>query len=226
VTEHTKSKESLTNGQGIGIMAISKYIKSLAAIAGLMFAASSANAAIWNIIGVENGDSEHSPSYLFDNSTPDGEVYAFITGLTEGKKSTYNDETGKIKIWVDIDAVSIPSKAILNGSYKVTGKLKFDEHGVLSKDSNLKVRKGPTAVGDKYVFEEGFHFGSTFYANTFLADLEEGLGLMGLIGVTQDGLRGVEIGLTLQTSAVPVPAAAWLFGSALIGMAGLRRRKK
>jgi hypothetical protein len=56
--------------------------------------------------------------------------------------------------------------------------------------------------------------------------LEEGLGLMGLIGVTQDGLRGVEIGLTLQTSAVPVPAAAWLFGSALIGMAGLRRRKK
>ena len=28
-----------------------------------------------------------------------------------------------------------------------------------------------------------------------------------------------------QTSAVPIPAAAWLFGSALIGLAGIKRKK-
>lgn len=206
-------------------MNIIKQFKNLAAVAGLVLFAGSANAALWNIVHVENEDSLHAPSVLFDNSTPAGEVYAFITGLTEGKKSTFNDETGKIKIWIDIDAVSDPSKAVLNGSYKVSGKLKFDEYGLLSKDSKLTVRKGPTANGDKYVFDEGFQLDSTFYANTFLPVLE-GVALMGLQGVTQDGLRGVEIGLVLHASAVPLPAAAWLFGSALVGVVGMRRRKK
>ena len=33
------------------------------------------------------------------------------------------------------------------------------------------------------------------------------------------------IGATVNTSAVPVPAAAWLFGSGLIGLVGIARRK-
>jgi len=33
-------------------------------------------------------------------------------------------------------------------------------------------------------------------------------------------------GIALATSAVPVPAAVWLFGSGLLGIAGLARRKK
>ncbi len=38
-------------------------------------------------------------------------------------------------------------------------------------------------------------------------------------------LRNPSFGLVLQTvSAVPLPAAAWLFGSALVGMLGLKRR--
>lgn len=212
-------------------MAISKYIKSLAAIAGLMFAASSANATVWNIMQV-HGTSDFEPdrSRLFDNTTPDLETYAFITGLTAGKKSTFNDETGKIKIWIDIDAVSGPSKEIINGSYKVTGKLKFDDSGYyLSKDSYLKVRKGPTANGDKYVFEEGIQLDSAFDANAFI-NLGEvdgfQIAFLDLFGHSQDGLRGVDIALNLEAAAVPLPAAAWLFGSALIGMAGLRRRKK
>jgi len=31
---------------------------------------------------------------------------------------------------------------------------------------------------------------------------------------------------TMEVAAVPIPAAAWLFGSALIGLAGIKRKKK
>ena len=33
------------------------------------------------------------------------------------------------------------------------------------------------------------------------------------------------IGVVTNASTVPVPAAAWLFGSALLGLAGLRKKK-
>ena len=32
--------------------------------------------------------------------------------------------------------------------------------------------------------------------------------------------------LVLDTTVVPIPAAAWLFGSALLGLVGISRRKK
>jgi hypothetical protein len=40
-----------------------------------------------------------------------------------------------------------------------------------------------------------------------------------------EGLPVVYNGATITTSAVPVPAAAWLFGSGLIGLVGIARRK-
>ncbi|MES2500863.1 MAG: DUF4394 domain-containing protein [Pseudomonadota bacterium] len=52
----------------------------------------------------------------------------------------------------------------------------------------------------------------------FDADIETG-------EIKQIGRFGSDIrGLTAAPSAVPVPAAAWLFGSALIGFAGFRRK--
>ena len=44
-----------------------------------------------------------------------------------------------------------------------------------------------------------------------------------------DGFAGtwdVPFSLVIQTSAVPIPAAVWLFGSGLIGLIGVARRKK
>ena len=36
----------------------------------------------------------------------------------------------------------------------------------------------------------------------------------------------VSVGTTIVVSAIPVPAAVWLFGSGLLGLVGIARRKK
>jgi hypothetical protein len=53
---------------------------------------------------------------------------------------------------------------------------------------------------------------------------------IGALGCTPGAATNVDIDIDgnpmVSPSAVPVPAAAWLFGSALIGLAGVARRKK
>jgi len=47
-----------------------------------------------------------------------------------------------------------------------------------------------------------------------------------LLGVNADSVMGYDnVTVTNATSAVPVPAAAWLFGSALAGLVAVRRKK-
>ncbi len=41
-----------------------------------------------------------------------------------------------------------------------------------------------------------------------------------------DGENSSLLGVDIQTSAVPLPGAAWLFGAGLIGLAGIVRRRK
>ena len=55
---------------------------------------------------------------------------------------------------------------------------------------------------------------------TRLFDVNLATGKVGQIGTFGSGFTG----LTSAPSAVPVPAAAWLFGSAIIGFAGFRRK--
>ncbi|CAI8735594.1 conserved exported protein of unknown function [Methylocaldum szegediense] len=40
-----------------------------------------------------------------------------------------------------------------------------------------------------------------------------------------DGVRGFHVDLTITPAPVPVPAAVWLMGSALVGLIGMRRRE-
>ena len=44
--------------------------------------------------------------------------------------------------------------------------------------------------------------------------------------VTNIGVESYDFGVTVTNTAVPVPAAVWLFGCGLLGMIGLARRKK
>lgn len=90
-------------------------------------------------------------------------------------------------------------------------------------------------VGSYYAFVT---FGDNSFENYLVSDE-----LVGFWGVTSDlTIRSIHFGLingdttidgafaidnlTIGASAIPVPAAIWLFGSGLIGLIGIARRKK
>jgi len=52
------------------------------------------------------------------------------------------------------------------------------------------------------------------------------VGLSSLVVTSNDGAFPVMDNITVDVSAVPVPAAVWLFGSGLLGLIGIARRKK
>ena len=62
--------------------------------------------------------------------------------------------------------------------------------------------------------------GGLYYAGVALFGAEFGETAFGFTSVDGDG----DVILNIQVSAVPVPAAIWLFGTALIGFIGISRR--
>jgi hypothetical protein len=81
------------------------------------------------------------------------------------------------------------------------------------------VRNELPGLWDGEIGSSGFNRGVGII--TFLG-INSGLYLQGHIGV---GLPDQPDYLLFGAPEVPVPAAAWLFGSALVGLAGLRRRR-
>lgn len=77
---------------------------------------------------------------------------------------------------------------------------------------------GASGVLEILGFSPAFNVG-IFITLDFAAD---GTGTMFM---SEMDLGTVSGDFTWTTSAVPVPAAAWLFGSALVGLVGLKRRK-
>lgn len=208
-------------------MTVSKFLKGILFSAAALFTVNT-SAALWNVTsvnGVNAGDDARSRLFHVDKkSGSTEETYAHIMGISTGKSSTYDDVSGAFDIWIDIEALSGPSKPVLDGSYNVTGNLLFNK--TLISDSVLTLRKSSTSVGDQYVINSGISsYGSAFGANVF-EPLMNGTGIMALNGLSSDALRGLDVSFNvLNTSAVPLPAAAWFFGSALLGVFGLRRRQ-
>ena len=61
--------------------------------------------------------------------------------------------------------------------------------------------------------------------NTYMATDMDGDGVRGYQMVSGP-FAGLNVVLDIQISSVPVPAAVWLFGSGLLGLIGVARRKK
>lgn len=101
-----------------------------------------------------------------------------------------------------------------------------------------------------FVLDVGFTAGS-FFNGPVVSDLDFGVPPERIVGVTVNSnfgfdpsrvtfgddfvevnflgltiLDGSTIAIDLQTAVVPIPAAVWLFGSGLIGLIGVARRKK
>ncbi len=199
-----------------------------------LFFSTVVSAATWKVTGVESGvDGGFGYSGLHDASGQNvmsGDEFTKITGA----KGTYNDETGAVDFMFTIS----------NGtSFGLTGNLLFNGAGWLANHSTLNYTGLDIAgIATDGIF--GFKKGDVccngeFDPNSFMESGNGDLNFLTLWGA--DGFHtwtnwwGKEKGyywdstvgmdFRLALAPVPLPAAVWLFGPALLGLLGIRRRK-
>lgn len=118
-----------------------------------------------------------------------------------------------------------PTLYYVNGS---TDTLNFNANVGAFNAPNIqevgKLNANIATVNGFEIFADGSAFLAATVGNgngvTQLFDVDLVTGKASQIGQFSSGIKG----LAAAPSAVPVPAAAWLFGSALIGFAGFRRK--
>lgn len=66
---------------------------------------------------------------------------------------------------------------------------------------------------------------AAYYSSSDLYEIDPLSGAARTIGPSTTTPPAIGIGSLASVSSVPIPAAAWLFGSALIGLAGIKRKK-
>ena len=204
-----------------------------------LFSCTTASAALWNVESVLSGtDGNFGFSSLHDadDSTPmSGSQITTVNTAT----GLYDDSNGSLSLVLGLG----------NGrTMTLDGILDFGADGFLAADSTLAYT-GLTNMktsGNTDLPEEGgvgFMPGdsiccnsTTFKPNSFQDSGSGGIFLMTLWGADyQNSLTNAFSGsydgstfgidLRLELSEVPVPAAVWLFGTALLGLFGYQRRK-
>lgn len=147
----------------------------------------------------------------YTNSTPNGSL---------GSTQLYyiNSDTNTLNVHVPVAATETTPAATFNAPNIVTvGNLG------LGAGVDIVSADGFEIFSDSFAFAAltivsntpGLNDGAT---NLYSINLQTGQAT--LAGLFNGTLRG----LTAAPSAVPVPAAAWLFGSALLGLVGFRRK--
>jgi hypothetical protein len=184
------------------------------------------------------------------NTTSDDDYLGFALGINSGDASTPNPAADYLLIdWkqgdqeFNFDGTSTLGKAGLAVS-RVTGAPNRDEfwgHTDVVSDGSGAVQElqratnlGSTGWSDLTSYEFTFDFGPN-NLNVYVDSVLE----LSILGSFDDGRFGfynfsladvTYSGFTEDVgsfpSAVPVPAAVWLFGTALIGFVGISRRRK
>lgn len=107
---------------------------------------------------------------------------------------------------------------VFNLSYSVNvGNYDFTEQTASSFDSEFTV-DDPANVEDITAFS--FQAGDDSFNG-----LDISYGVSGGVWSATDGNTGNVINGTFTVSSVPVPATVWMFGSAMLGLTGLKRKK-
>ena len=147
--------------------------------------------------------------YYFYTKDSEGTVFGVEIAGGDAKDftDTFGGLPGKVKLWEG-------SGSIVSGEGRAIGSTV--EVAILLTDFNEFLGRTLTAadLANSYLGVAKSNpsaFNTDLYANENFAEA---------IG------SGVEYDTMLLTSAVPVPAAVWLFGSGLIGLVGMARRKK
>ncbi len=196
------------------------------------------NAATYNITAVLNGGGGFGASLFHDASgatVQSGNIVGNIDNIT-GILGTYDDVTGAFNATLDVTAVGSPVPT----TFTLSGTLFFDNAGLLDNnyslfvdfldgsfmelvDSNLGFKPGYVCCGNNgndpnslLVDGNGDLVMTLWGANFF-----SGLPFTG----AYDNKTNLGMDLRIKLEPVPVPAAVWLFGSGLLGLVGVARRK-
>ncbi len=163
---------------------------------------------------------------------------------------TYNSVTGALSIELHhIEAIfgADPATATIPTHSNLTGNMMFDANGLLIADSTLLLDFVDGASNPMIDGTLGFKAGyvccgsNNSDPNTFMEQTDGSFWLTlaganinaanpwdGFYDDTTNLALNLRLGLTEQqavVSAVPVPAAAWLMASGLLGLVGVARRK-
>jgi hypothetical protein len=196
-----------------------KAIKSLLAVS-VLAAAGAANATVWDVT--------MTGTRYFDNAG--GNIDFTYAGTYDDAVNT-GSVTGDIFVEpynLTVTTVSPFSMNPATGKGTLSAASSCDDHGSGTCSSFAAVFKGP--------IWNGINWGGTPQTSTATPfTVAEGTYNWGVIIVTgqDDDFNNIydTIPLTVKlsahqtTPAVPVPAAAWLFGSSLLGLAGAARRR-
>lgn len=197
-----------------------------------LFFSGAASATLWNVDGVLHGiDGGFGFSSLHDAGDSSPMSGAEFTKINSAS-GTYNDVTGMVDF-----TFGLANTDMLH----LTGTLMFDEMGGgLSTNSELNYTgldiTGGTTIADIGAFgymPNNVCCSGSFAPNSFLPASGD-LNYMTLWGadfgsnIFDGSYEGSTVGMDfrLELSAVPIPAAFWLFGSAIFGFIKFSRKAK
>ena len=131
-----------------------------------------------------------------------------------------------------------PNFAPFSGAIEHSGRIQFN-NAIDVGDFTIRADAGRPAGTSGFVVESTFGLSAILFdiANPIIEAFDNSLVISADILVSPElagalykpELAGVDAGMALvdaNSTVVPIPAAAWLFGSGLIGMIGIARRKK
>jgi hypothetical protein len=174
-----------------------------------MFSISNANAAFTNI-GFETGDftgwtlagNGSVKTTANDPTHPEGNYFASISGSSS---------------LTQIATFNVGDKIQFMWKFIANDYLPYDDYAFFVGDKTYNLLSSVSAVGN---------FGSTGW-NLFshiVTETSTGPVMFGIANLLDNGLNS-ELRIDAVPATVPVPAAVWLFGSALAGLSGMKRRK-
>jgi hypothetical protein len=131
-----------------------------------------------------------------------------------------------------------PNFAPFSGAIEHSGRIQFN-NAIDVGDFTIRAEAGRPTGTSGFVVESTFGLSAILFdiANPIIEAFDNSLVISADILVSPElantlhkpSLAGVDAGMALvdaNSTVVPIPAAAWLFGSGLIGLIGIARRKK
>jgi hypothetical protein len=194
-------------------------------IAAIVFAASSAFADISYLVNVDTSSLQQSATsgYLYLNYTPGDQAPQASTATVSSFSTTGTLGAQDFSFLGNGSAVSgtLPSSVTFANTNQTNDYNQAITFGsnlsfVLTLSGATTANSDASGVFNLYLFSDVA--GST--------PLLTGDGLMASIGLNNNGSSAIlSTSSQTQAQATPIPAAAWLLGSGLMGLAGIRRRQ-